>query len=189
LFTVGFPLGIFKSNLNLNTGFNYSRTPGLINGTVNLAKNYGISQGLVVSSNINENVDFTLSYTANYNLVKNSLQKQSDDHYLSQNLALRLNWIFWKGFVFTTNLNNMSYRGLSAAFDQDIWFWNAGLGYKFLKDQSLEVKLNAFDILNQNNSITRDITESYIEDRQTNVLTRYFLLTLTYRLGQFKSVD
>ena len=88
--------------------------------------------------------------------------------------------------MFTSNLNNTLYKGLSAESDQSIWFWNAGLGYTFLKDDVLEVKLNAFDILNQNNSISRDVTETYIEDRQTNVLTRYFMLTLTYTLRNFK---
>jgi predicted GIY-YIG superfamily endonuclease len=139
-----------------------------------------------LSSNISEKVDFTLSYTANYTVVKNTLQKQSDNNYFSHTSSLRLNWIFWKGFVFTSNLNNTLYKGLSAEYDQSIWFWNAGLGYKFLKDDALEVKLNAFDILNQNNSISRDVTETYIEDRQTNVLTRYFMLTLTYTIRNFK---
>ena len=183
----GLPVTVIKSNLNLTTGLTYNRTPALINGTQNLARNYGISQGVIVSSNISENLDFTLGYTANYTIVKNSLQHGSDNNFLNQTLNFKLNWIFWKGFVFTSSLNTSIYRGLSEEFDQSIWYWNAGLGYKFLKDQSLEVKVNAFDILNQNNSITRDITETYIEDRETNVLTRYFLLTVGYRLGRFRS--
>jgi hypothetical protein len=186
LVTYGLPVAFLKSNMNLNTGFTYNRTPAMINNSKNLANNYGISQGLVLSSNISEKVDFTLSYTANYTVVKNTLQKQSDNNYFSHTSSLRLNWIFWKGFVFTSNLNNTLYKGLSAEYDQSIWFWNAGLGYKFLKDDALEVKLNAFDILNQNNSISRDVTETYIEDRQTNVLTRYFMLTLTYTIRNFK---
>ncbi len=186
LMTYGLPVALLKSNMNLNTGFTYNRTPAVINDSKNLANNYGFSQGVVLSSNISENLDFTLSYTANYTIVKNTLQKQSDNNYFNQTASFRLNWIFWKGFVFSSNLNNTMYRGLSAAYDQSIWFWNAGLGYKFLKDQKLEVKLNAFDILNQNNSISRDVTETYIEDRRTNVLTRYFMLTVTYNIRNFK---
>ncbi|MBT1703802.1 outer membrane beta-barrel protein [Chryseosolibacter indicus] len=187
MITYGIPLSVIKSNVNFTSGLNYNRIPTLINGAQNLARNYGISQGIIISSNINEKIDFTVGYTANYTIVKNSLQQQSDNNYLNQNLNLRLNWIFWKGFVFSSNLNTIMYNGLSAQFDQSIWYWNAGLGYKFLKDQSLEVKLNAFDILNQNNSISRDITETFIEDRESNVLTRYFLFTVTYRLGNFNS--
>jgi hypothetical protein len=186
LLTYGLPVALLKSNMNLNTGFTYNRTPAVINDSRNLANNYGFSQGVVLSSNVSENLDFTFSYTANYTIVKNTLQKQSDNNYFNQTASLRLNWIFWKGFVFSSNLNNTLYRGLSAAYDQSIWFWNAGLGYKFLKDQKLEVKLNAFDILNRNSSISRDVTETYIEDRLTNVLTRYFMLTITYNIRNFK---
>ena len=186
LFTYGTPISSIKVNLNLNSGVNYNRIPALINDARNLASNYALSQGVVLSSNISENFDFTLSTTANYTIVKNSLQKQADNNYYNQTSSLRLNWIFLKGFVFNTTANHTLYRGLSAAYDQSIWFWNAALGYKFLKDKSLEVKMNAFDILNQNNSISRNITETYIEDRQTNVLNRYYLVTLTYTLRNFK---
>jgi hypothetical protein len=187
LMTYGTPISSIKVNLNLNTGLNYNRIPALINDAKNLASNYALSQGVVLSSNISENFDFTMSCTANYTIVKNSLQKQSDNNYYNQVSSVRLNWLFLKGFVFTTTANNTLYRGLSAAYDQSIWYWNAGLGYKFLKDDALEVKVNAYDILNQNNSISRNITETYIEDRQTNVLNRYFLLTATYTLRKFKT--
>lgn len=186
LVTYGAPVVLLKSNMNLSTSFNYNRVPALISNNKNLANNYGFSQGVVLSSNVSEKLDFTVSYTANYTIVKNSIQKQSDNNYFNHTSSLKLSWIFWKGFVFTTNVNNTLYSGLSAAYDQSIWFWNAGLGYKFLKDQPLEIKFNAFDILDQNNSISRDVTETYIEDRQTNVLTRYFMLTATYSLRRFK---
>lgn len=42
-----------------------------------------------------------------------------------------------------------------------------------------------FDLLNNNNSIIRNVTDYYIEDLQTQVLNRYFMLTLTYNLRKF----
>jgi hypothetical protein len=184
--TFGSPLTVIKSNINLNTGFNYNRTPALINSTTNLSHNYSLSQGIVVGSN-HEKVDFTLSYTANYIIVKNTLQKQSDNNYFTQSSSMRLTWQPWKGLIFNSNLVNTLYRGLGEEFNQNIWFWNASIGYKLLKDQSLEIKLTAFDLLNQNNSINREVTETFIEDSQTNVLTQYFMLMVTYSLRNFKS--
>ena len=63
--------------------------------------------------------------------------------------------------------------------------WNAGVGYKFFKQKQLEVRLSVFDILNNNNSIARNVTESYIEDVESRVLNRYFMLTATYNLRNF----
>ncbi|MBK7818445.1 MAG: hypothetical protein IPJ60_13590 [Sphingobacteriaceae bacterium] len=42
-----------------------------------------------------------------------------------------------------------------------------------------------FDILNQNQSIQRNITETYIEDTQSNILQRYYMLTFTYNIKKY----
>ena len=93
----------------------------------------------------------------------------------------------YKGLVLSTDLNQRLYSGLSSSFNQQFLLWNAAIGYKLLKDQSLEVRVNVFDLLNQNRSIARTVTESYVQDTYTTVLTRYFMFTVTYNLKHFKA--
>jgi hypothetical protein len=183
--TYGMPVRTIKSNLNLNAGINYSKIPGLINTSVNYANNLSFNGGAVLSSNISENLDFTLAYSGYYNIVKNSIQTQSNNNYYNQNTSFRINWIFLDRFVANTSLNHTLYSGLSEGFNQSYLLWNAALGYKFLADKSLDVRLTAYDILNQNRSIERTVTETYIEDSYTNVLQRYFMLNVTYTLRRF----
>ncbi len=185
LFTYGLPVGLIKSNVNLTSGFTYGHTPGMINQQANLSNSYMFSQGAVVSSNISEKVDFTLSYTANYSIVKNSLQPQLNNNYFYHLASGKLNWTFGKGFVLQNSLNYTQYMGLTGGFNQDYLLWNASIAKKFLKNQNGELKLSAFDLLNQNNSISRSITETYIEDTQTQVLKQYFMLTFTYTMRNF----
>lgn len=184
--TYGMPLNTIKSNLNLNAGVSYSRTPAMINYLENFSNNYALSGGLVLSSNVSENLDFMLSYNGNYNIAKNTLQTQSDNTYYSHVAAFKINWIFLKKLVVNTSLNETMYSGLSQSFNQQFLLWNAYVGYKFLKDRSLEARVSAYDILNQNKSISRTFTDTYIEDSQTKVLTQYFMFTLTYTLRNFK---
>jgi hypothetical protein len=40
--------------------------------------------------------------------------------------------------------------------------------------------------LKQNQAITRDVTASYIQDLQTNVLSNYFIVSFSYNLRRFK---
>jgi hypothetical protein len=42
-----------------------------------------------------------------------------------------------------------------------------------------------FDLLKQNQSISRTVTSDGIEDRQSLVLQQYFMLTFTYNLKNF----
>ena len=47
------------------------------------------------------------------------------------------------------------------------------------------MKLSVFDLLKQNRSIYRNVTETYIEDVQNQVLQQYFMMTFTYNLRSF----
>ena len=59
------------------------------------------------------------------------------------------------------------------------------VGKKLLKDQKGELRLSVFDLLKQNRSVMRNVTETYIEDTQNEVLRQYFMLTFTYNLQNF----
>lgn len=183
--TYGLPLRLIRSNLNLNFSFNYARTPGLLNDELNFANSYSATLGASITSNISDKVDFTLSSRSNLNRVENTLQQQSNSDYLIQTSSLRLNWIIAKGFVLRSDLNHQLYEGLGANFDQNYWIWNFGIGKKLFKNERGELTLSINDLLNQNRNISRNITESYIEDQRTNNLQQYFMLTFTYQIRNF----
>ena len=187
--TYAIPVSKIKCNLNLNGAFVYSRTPSLINGVNNFTNNYLYTGGIGLTSNISEKIDFNIQYNANYSIADNTLQTQSSTSYFYHTASLKLNWIIWKGLVFNTNLTHTYYSGLSTTLDKPYELLNISIAYKFLKKQNLEVKASVFDALTQNTSINRNITDTYIEDSQTKVLTRYYMLTLTYTLKKFKTEE
>lgn len=50
--------------------------------------------------------------------------------------------------------------------------------------------MNVYDLFRQNNNIRRNISETFIEDVQTNVLQRYVMLTFSYNIRRFsKGMD
>ena len=183
-FSFGQPINVISSNLNLNGGFGHTSRPGLINDEVNVANSSSFRLGVSLSSNISENVDFTISTRSNYNIVKNTLRPELNNNYFNQSTRLRYNWIFWKGFVYRTDLHHQAYAGLSD-LSNNFLLWNMSLGKKIFRNQRGEINLNVYDLLKQNNSIQRNITDAYVEDVQTNVLQRYFMLTFTYNIRYF----
>lgn len=187
--TYGIPMSFIKCNLNINANAAYSRTPGIVNDIMNYSNAQTYGGGLTLSSNISKQVDFTLSTNLTYNTVENTINKTLNTQYYNQNSKLKLNVIFLKNVVVSTDLTHQYYQGLSAGYNQNYLLWNAALGYKFLKDQKAEIRLSVNDILEQNTSITRNTTETYIEDVQTNLLQRYFMLTFTYNIKVFKKPE
>ena len=181
-----FPISKIKSNLSLNLGGAFSRTPGIVNNDLNYANSYNVGFGFAISSNISEKYDFTISSNTTYNSVSNTLQTNQDNVYYNQNTKLKIQIQPWKGFVLQTDLSHQYNSGLSQSYNQNYLLWNAAVAYKFLKDRQAEFRLSVFDILKQNNNITRNVTETYYEDVKTNVLQQYLLLTFTYNIKYFK---
>jgi hypothetical protein len=138
-----------------------------------------------LSSNISQYIDFTLSYSANINTVKNSIQPSLNNNYFQQTAGFSANLLTKKGLFFNNDLTNQYYHGLTGTDNTNYWLWNIAIGQKFLKKQMGELKLSVFDLLKQNRSISRNVTSSYIQDVNNQVLQQYFMLTFTYKLKTF----
>lgn len=183
--TYGKPVARLKSNLNVNLSANYSRRPGMIDEVQNFTNTVGFGLGIVLSSNISDKVDFNLSSQSNINNATNDVNENLNTQYFNQRSRLTFNWIFGKGFVLRTNVSHQFYDGLSQGFNQNFWLWNASIGKKLFKNDRGEIQLSVFDLLGQNTSINRTVTELYIQDLQTAVLQRYVMLNFIYNLRNF----
>ena len=172
--------------MNFDFGVNYSNSPSQINRAINESKNSSFKGGIVLASNISDKVDFTVSSRTGFTSVKNTISSNSDSDYITQSTRVKFNWIIGKSLVFRTNLNHQLYNGLSDDFNQNYWLWNMSIGKKVFKNKLGEIAISAFDLLNQNRSISRNITEVYIEDVQTTTLTRYIMLNFTYNFRNFR---
>lgn len=180
--TYGFPLALIKSNININASANYQTKPGMFNYTETTSDTYTFNGGIMVGSSISSELDYTIKYNAAYNIIESSSSAIENYNYFNHTTQLDINWIFLKRLVFNNSLRHLYYNGLGEDYDQNFFLWNAGLGVKFLKDNRAEFRLKVYDLLNQNKNLSRNLTEAYVETSNTNVLTRYAMLTFTYRL-------
>lgn len=183
--TYGFPVTRLKSNLNLSFGVNHTITPGLVNDLENIANNTGLTLGAVLGSNISEQVDFTVSYNGGYNIIDNTLQQDLNSNYYSQNIGLALNLLTKSGLLFNMQGTNTYLAGIEG-FEQNFTLLSAKAAYKFMKNDQAELSLSAFDVLGQNNSISREITAAYVADNKSLVLSRFYMLNFTYTIRNFR---
>ncbi len=183
--TYSMPLKFIKTTLNLSTGFNYNRLPGLINNEKTVTDNNTYTGGIVLASNISEYIDYNISYNINYNKSNTTGGSVTKSSYTNQAIGAQLNLLSKKGWFIQNDISNQMYKGLSSGLNQNYVLWNAGIGKKFLKNQAGELKLTVFDLLKQNQSISREVTNLYIEDTRNKVLQQYFMLTFTYSLKNF----
>ena len=183
--TYSMPVKFIKSNINLNGGFTYSKLPGQVNYVNSMTDNYTYSAGIGLASNINEYIDFNLSYSGNFSTATNDIEQEANTKYYNQSAGAQVNLLTKTGWFLQNDVSHQSYHGLSEGYNQNFWLWNAAIGKKFLKSRAAELKLSVFDLLKQNQSISREVTANYIQDVQNKVLQQYFMLTFTYSLKNF----
>lgn len=179
-----------KSNVSFVVGGNYSRSPQYAQSPtyaeslINNQDSYSLLNSLIITSNISSNVDFTLSYTSNVSYRKNSLDFMENERYWYQSASAKFNLVFWKGIVLNTDVVGQYNTGTALAdeYSETYFVWNASMGKKFLKNQAAEIRIGAYDILDQNRSISRSVSATEIVDTRTNAYRRYFLVLFTYNL-------
>ena len=174
-----------KFNLTLNTQANISSGQSLINNLENRAKTTLLGQGIRIQSAFEGKVDYGLGARVSYEQAGYSMLPQQNTRYWSQYVTADFYWQLPFGFVFNTDLTYTGATGRTAGYNQKFTLWNATLSGQFLKGRQGEVRLQIFDILNQNRSLSRNTTEAYIEDVQSVVLRRYFLVSVVYNLRKF----
>jgi hypothetical protein len=184
-FNYGFPVNLIESKLSFNGAVGHSNRPGMVNEEINISRATNFRLGMSVSSNISEEIDFNVSTRSNYNLVENTLLPGRNNNYFNQSTSARFNWIFLKGFVYRTELNHQANSGLGAGIDNNFLLWNMSISKKLFNNERGEISLSVNDLLEQNNNVRRNVTELYVEDVQSTILQRYFMLTFTYSLRHF----
>ncbi|AUD03735.1 outer membrane beta-barrel family protein [Spirosoma pollinicola] len=188
-FVIGRPLklGAQKTNLNLSTNLTYNQGMSFINNQSNQAKNWLIGQGATISSNFTEKLDLNLSGNINWQSAKYSLQPQQNTTFLNQTVTLDVYYQLPLKFTFSTNAYFNHYGGSSANYNQSYTLWNATLARQLFKQNQGELRFQAFDLLNQNQSIVRNVTDTYTEEVRSRVLNRYFMISFVYNLRSFSA--
>lgn len=182
--------GIFVSSIKcyVNIGMNVgiATTPAIINKNANYQENKTGSLDLSLNSNLSEKIDFSLSTTARVISTANSINNGVRSNYFSENSSTTLNLILWKGVVFYTGLNYSVNSGLPEGYNKNYLLWNMSIGKKIFKKHQGDIRITMFDLLNDNNNIQHSITDTYIQDVQSNIIQRYYMLIFTYKIREFR---
>lgn len=183
--TYSTPIDFLYSNFNLNMSYNFSNTPVIQNGVKGNTRSSSISLGVVFSSNISEDIDFSISSTNIYNNIKTDFKQTGKNNYFSQRTKVKFYYNIFDGFIFQTDFDYKYDGGLSGGSNPNSYLWSANIRQKFLKNDKGEIKLAVYDILKKNSNLNRRVTDTYYEDTNTNVLGRFYILSVSYQVRAF----
>lgn len=182
---VGTPVkGLRGSNLNATTRVNFNRDANLVNGKKNYIKNLTLGEDLRLSYNYKENLDLGVTAGIAYTSARYTIQPQQNNSFYTHMYSLDATYVFKSGLLVATDVDFTANTGRSDGFNQSFTMWNASIGQQLFRNKKGEIKLTVNDILNQNISINRNVGDNYVEDVQTNVIKRFFMLSFIYNINR-----
>ena len=125
------------------------------------------------------------SSNSSFNMARYTLQPQQNGDFFTQTVSTEATAYSKSGWVFSLDFDYIYNAGRAQGFNTSIPLLNASISKQMLKNKAGELKFYMFDLLNQNVSITRNITGNTIQDVSTRVLTRYVMVSFTYNLRRF----
>ena len=178
--------------ISLNGNLNFNHNINLVDNARTIGNNWVAGQGMNFEFNHKDWLELGAGISYNLNSVhysspggikSSSLQNQEYSSWIMSstlNLDIPKNWVLKYDFNYTLN------NGLSGSVARNLAIMNASIEKQLFKKKNGIIRLQAFDLFNQNTNISRNITTNTITDTRTNRLTRYFLLTLTMKIQKFK---
>ena len=181
MLTYGFPVDFIRSNINLSLSANYANVPTIFDGIESRTRELNLIPKIIIGSNISKNLDFTASYSAGINKMFSSLDNTAGSDYVTHTAAAKLGWTFFWGLTFRSTFNYIGYTGLDTG-TEDYFLWNLSLGKKFLKNNAAEIRIEAFDVLKQNQAFTHRTGSNYYDYVSSNVLQPYAMISFVYTI-------
>src|SRR5690606_15571533 len=149
----------FKNNFQFSVGggynFNYDKNYLVVNDRKSFVTTLRMGPSFNTGVNFNDKLEWNIRYNRNFNFSNYENEAFDDLDVNSYNLNSELVIRWPKNFVLETNIQ-YRYNGLVApGIQKTVTLLNAGLTYLFLKDQKGQLKISAYDLLNENISVVR----------------------------------
>ncbi|HNU14221.1 MAG TPA: TonB-dependent receptor family protein [Chitinophagaceae bacterium] len=183
------PVRFLKGSIELSSVVGYSNSKQLTNtqsGSIgtNIIKTLTLGPDVRLDMNPTAKLNIMLGAGINHNNTRYSLQPSFNNTYLSQEYTASLDWEMPKRFFFATDFSYVINSQRAAGFNVKVPLWNASISKQMLKFNRGELKFSARDLLNKNVGISRNTSNSYIEDSRALTLRQFFLLSFTYSLSK-----
>ncbi len=182
----GFPIFNRKIELAPNVNGSYNKYTNFINGQANITKTTAVTAGLDIELKL-DSLNITIGNSYSYNNPVSSLSSISNQPYATQKYFIDGEWRLPHHFQIKSDATYTINTGRAAAYNRNIFIINFELSKAFLSTENVILALSANDILNQNLNLQRQINGNVITDNYTKIISRYFLVKLTYKFNNNKT--
>lgn len=176
------PFAERKLTASVSGALNYSNNASFINYERISGETWGLNQGLTLRLDLPDVMDINLSNTYSLNKTNYSIENLIVNTTSSFIVSLAGRNFLFKKLTAGYNFTKTFYSGYSSNIQVSPAILDVYFEYNFLKNNKASIRLQGFDLFNQNVGVNRAVSGNSITDTRSNRLSRYFLLILSLRL-------
>ncbi len=173
----------FTTGLQASSGYRQGMLMVNDNRTVSTSWNAGGRVSLYL--NWDDKLELEQSYAPDFSEISYSTRDYQGVNVWKHSSGTGLTVRLPRHWVWDSQINYRYNPQVAANMRKSAVLWNAGVGYLFLKNDAAQVRLSVYDLLNQNNSVSRSVSENFIRDTEVNILRRYYMVSFSYNLRKF----
>lgn len=174
-------------NLNVNLSYQLTNEPVLFNEVESNTLSHSLRPGFSLSSNISDKTDFALSGSVGLNSTYQAGISRETANYSSYSLSADVTQFITERWYVQTDISYFQNAGLAGEYENPWMLWSASAAVLLFPKKQAELKIMWYDISRQNDQIQRTISDVFLEDRQSTVLTSYLMLRFTWFINAFNS--
>ena len=169
--------------------YNYSNNVGYMQASTTASSVKSVTKSSTVGDNLrlnfrNDLLEVGVNGGFDYQHARNGINTNANMDTWSfnygGNFQLNLPW----NMTFTTDITQQSRRGYNdSSMNTNELVWNLQLQQSFLKDNSLTLSVEWFDVLRQRSNISRMIDATRRSDTWNNSIYSYFMVHVIYQLN------
>jgi len=174
-------------DVNISGSANYNNNISFINFQKNSGRYLVYTQGAQISYNPDDWLDLDLKGSFTLNQTRNTLPSIiNNDAYT---------WVFGLGgktylgkWAFSFDISQRTNNGFSDFVNRNPTLLNVYLERTFLKNNRGALRIQGYDLFNENTGITHEVYGNDIYQTRNNRLARYFLISFNFRLQKFPTI-
>ena len=178
----GFGIKKLKSRLSFGLNAGLNNNISFANGLLNTIVTKSTGPSMTYSYIVDDVIDINLTARYSFSNTNNAVNPTLNTNFLTKVFGADMTNYLPLNIVLNQSFNYAINTGRAEGFNTAIPIWNASFSKFFMKNKRAEIKMSAFDLLNKNIGISRNVSQNQIVDRSYNVISQYFMLTFTYSL-------
>jgi hypothetical protein len=183
----GFPIVKTKLTANINGGISFGNSFSSINNIENETNERGVDLNFGLNATPSQKLILGLNANIGFKKIQYSIQKEQNQDIINNGLEASIKWQVVSKTFFESNFDYSLYKNERYNFNRAIPIWNASIRRLFGKNNKLEMRLAAFDLLNKRVSISQYASQNFVSRQVAGTLARYFMLSASYNLKGYEN--